>query len=157
MPAVNSAQHIPKCVICNFPLILAGVETAKIHLFSHASISNSCIKQIDAFEIQTLLLWIIWEGTEAVYYCSIFKFSFVSSTCWFLHLIPGNQKWCLGAAVGLHCHYLGPLGTRPTIGKLSSAQQVDSRITLWPDAWWTCALEGDQKLRAVWVWLWSPE
>lgn len=154
MPAVNSAQHIPKCVICNLPLTLVGVETAKLHFFSPASISNSCIKQIRAFETQRLLLRIIWE---AVYCCSVFKFSFVSSTCWFLHLVPGHQKRCVGAAAGLHClpwDHWGPGQPQESCPLCTASGQWNYPRTR---AWWTCGLESDQHLNAVQVWPWSPE
>lgn len=127
-----------------------------IHLLSHASISHSCIRQTDAFGIHRLMLWMTWQGTGAACYYSIFKFSFISSTCWLLPLVPENQEWRLEAARGLSLPPRGTTGGEANYRK-SSLCYMAGGVTVLPKAWWMCGPEGDPKLCSVWVWLWPLE
>lgn len=122
-----------QCVICNFPVIIAGVETKKNHLFSHASISNSCIRQTDAFEIRRLLLGVTREGWRL---CTTVPFLNPHPLAELGLSVQESKSDGLGLPVGSPCLHLGPLGTRPTTGRaLSPVEKVGCRGTVPPEGW----------------------
>lgn len=117
-----------------------------MHLFSHAPISNSHIKQITAFGSKTTIVGSV-KDMEAWYFCSIFNI-FIH----FFHLLnfafSSKKPRVMACVVGLPASTWDDWGPGLLQEELPSAEEMELEMTSYPTLRYLCP-EGELELSVV--------